>query len=299
LLIIDDLLKGPEEAQSELIRRSLYQWYTQVACTRLQPGAAIVVVLTRWHQDDLAGRLLREHAKDWQVLSLAAIAEADESFRRAGEPLWPEAFPLSELEKKRAEIGGAAWASLYQQHPETAEGLIFKREWWQRYCQRPTFQRIVQSWDTAYKTGRENDFSVCTTWGVTSERCFYLLSMWRGRVVFPELKKRMSSLASEWNPNQILVEDKASGQSLIQELRYSTALPIVPIKVDKDKLARAQAVTPLIEAGKVFLPESAPWVIDYVDELAAFPTGTRRRRRQYDAGAELPPTSASLYIRRW
>jgi predicted phage terminase large subunit-like protein len=102
---------------------------------------------------------------------------------------------------------------------------------------------------------------------------YYLLWFWRGKVEFPELKRRMNWLAQEWRPNQILIEDRASGQSLIQELKHSTALPIIPIKVDKDKLARAEAITPLIEAGKVFLPESAPWLNDYVDELAAFPNG--------------------------
>jgi predicted phage terminase large subunit-like protein len=102
---------------------------------------------------------------------------------------------------------------------------------------------------------------------------YYLLGLWRGKVEFPELKRCMTSLAELWNPIQILVEDKASGQSLIQELRYESALPIIPIKVDKDKRARAEAVTPLIEAGLVFLPESAPWLNDYVDELAAFPNG--------------------------
>ena len=140
------------------------------------------------------------------------------------------------------------------------------------FREQPACTRIVQSWDTAFKTGCDNDYSVCTTWGVSGS-AYFLLWFWRGRVEFPELKKRMAWLAQEWKPNQILVEDLASGQSLIQELKYSTALPIIPIKVDRDKLARAQAVTPLIEAGKVFLPESVPWLNQYIDELAAFPTG--------------------------
>jgi predicted phage terminase large subunit-like protein len=130
----------------------------------------------------------------------------------------------------------------------------------------------VQSWDTAFKTGSENDYSVCTTWGVLGNG-YYLLSFWRGRVDFPELKRLVGSLGKEWKPNAILVEDKASGQSLIQELQYQSALPIISISVDRDKMARAQAITPLIEAGKVFLPESAPWLDAYLDELAAFPTG--------------------------
>jgi predicted phage terminase large subunit-like protein len=130
----------------------------------------------------------------------------------------------------------------------------------------------VQSWDTAFKSGSENDYSVGTTWGVL-ENAYYLLSLWRGRVDFPELKRLVGSLAREWNPSAILVEDAASGQSLIQELRHESLLPIIPVKTDRDKTSRAQSITPLIEAGKVFLPESAPWLADFLDELAAFPSG--------------------------
>jgi predicted phage terminase large subunit-like protein len=132
--------------------------------------------------------------------------------------------------------------------------------------------QIVQSWDTAFKKGTENDFSVCTTWGV-ADGGYYLLHLWRERVEFPELKRVVSTLADQWKPNTILVEDKASGQSLIQELKLSTALPLIPVKVDSDKQTRAQAVTPLMEAGKVFLPQSAPWVSDFVEEMASFPNG--------------------------
>jgi len=270
-LIIDDPLKDREEAYSDTIRRALHEWYCYVAYTRLQPGAAIVLVQTRWHEDDLAGRMLRERSSDCEVLSLSAIAETDESFRHEGEALWPQKFPLEMLKQIHVAIGDAAWASLYQQRPSAAEGTIFKRGWWRRFKDPPQCKRVIQSWDTAFKTGTENDYSVCTTWGVT-ENGYYLLWVWRGRVEFPELKRRMSMLAEQWNPSAILIEDKASGQSLIQELKYASALPIIPVKVDTDKRVRAEAVTPLIEAGKVYLPESAPWLNDYVDELAGFPT---------------------------
>ena len=114
---------------------------------------------------------------------------------------------------------------------------------------------------------------ICTTWGVAGDG-YYLLHLWREKVEFPELKRVLASLAEEWKPNAILVEDKASGQSLIQELKLSTALPLIPVKVDSDKQIRAQAVTPLIEAGKVFLPQSAPWVSHFVEEMASFPNGS-------------------------
>ena len=275
LLLIDDPIKDREEADSETIRKALHEWYASVAYTRLMPGGAIIIIQTRWHEDDLAGWLLREHANEnWDVLRLPAIAEQDERFRKEGEPLWPEQFPLPELERKRAAIGGRAWASLYQQRPAAADGVIFKRDWWQFFSLRPTvtFDQIVQSWDTAFKKGTENDFSVCTTWGVAADG-YYLLHVWRERVEFPELKRVLASLAEQWKPNAILVEDKASGQSLIQELKLSTTLPLIPVKADSDKQTRAQAVTPLMEAGKVFLPQSAPWVSDFVEEITSFPNG--------------------------
>lgn len=275
LLIIDDPLKDYQEASSEATRTALHDWFTSVAYTRLAPGGAIVLVQTRWHEDDLAGRLLtRNENESWEVLSLPAISECVESFRRQGEALWPDRFPLAELEKIRRAIGDRAFVSLYQQRPAAAEGAIFKRDWW-RFYSSPiaiSWTRIVQSWDTAFKTGRENDFSVCTTWGV-SENGYYLLHLWRERVEFPELKRVVTSLAEQWKPTAILVEDKASGQSLLQELRLSTALPIVPVRVDSDKQTRAQAVTPLMEAGRVFIPESVSWAKDFVEEMACFPNG--------------------------
>jgi predicted phage terminase large subunit-like protein len=272
LLVIDDLIKDSDEAQSDTVRRNLHVWYQTVAYPRLQPGGAIVLIQTRWHQDDLVGRLLREHPEDWEDLRLAAIAQTDESFRLAGEALWPQPYSLKDLEQTRVAIGSAAFESLYQENPAAAEGVIFKREWWRFYREAPVSGRIVQSWDTAYKSGSDNDFSVCTTWCVTSAG-YFLLSLWRGKVEFPELKKRVQWLAREWKPSLILVEDSGSGQSLVQELRYGTNLLIIGVKVHKDKEERARLVTPLIEAGKVFLPESAPFLTGYIDELANFPNG--------------------------
>jgi len=274
LLLIDDPLKDREEANSATVRRSLQEWYAQVAYTRLMPGGVVVIIGNRWHEDDLIGWLLREHAAEgWEVVSFPAIAEKDEVFRREGDALWRERYPVEDLERIKLQIGGAAWASLYQQRPAAAEGAIFKRAWWQSF-RVPVMgvRRVVQSWDTAFKTGTENDFSACTTWAVTRDG-YYLLDAWRGRVEFPELKRKVAELflKRERYPHAILIEDRASGQSLIQELKQDSALPILPVRVDSDKIARAQAVTPLIEAGKVFLPEGAPWREGYIDELSAFP----------------------------
>jgi len=156
LLLIDDPLKDLEEANSETIRRALHGWYKAVAYTRLMPGGAIVIIQTRWHEDDLAGRLLREHASEnWDVLNLPAMAEQDEAFRKEGEALWPQRFSIEILNQIREAIGESAWTSLYQQRPAPAEGAIFKRSWWQFYRQVPEFPQIVQSWDTAFKKGSE------------------------------------------------------------------------------------------------------------------------------------------------
>lgn len=220
LLIFDDPVKNAAEARSEVVREATFSCYSADVRTRVHAGGAIVLISTRWHEDDLAGRILRESkGEPWDVLSMAAIAEVDDDFRREGEALWPEVYPLSELERTRNEIGTGNFISLYQGRPSAALGSIFRRNWWRRYREAPKCIRIVQSWDTAFKTGFSHDYSVCTTWGIC-ETGYYLLSLWRDRVEFPTLKKVMRLLAEEWNPNVILIEDAASGQSLIQEMKY-------------------------------------------------------------------------------
>lgn len=267
--IIDDPVKDAAEAASPLVRENIYAWYRTVFRTRAAPGAAIILVMTRWHQDDLSGRLLRladtdPSADQWQLLHLPAIA--------SGQALWPERYSLEALESIRTTIGSASFASLYQGAPEIEGGNIVRREWWQYYRERPQCPRIVHSWDTAYKGGAGDDWSVCTVWG-EADTGYYLIDLWRGRVEFPELKRQAVALNDRDRPAAILVEDAASGQSLIQELRRGTSLPVLPVRPDRDKVTRLAAVTPLIEAGKVMLPERAPWLADYIDEMAAFPSG--------------------------
>jgi len=154
---------------------------------------------------------------------------------------------------------------------------LIKREWWKFYTVesekwKVESKRIVQSWDTAFKTKEENDFSVCTTWGISKSH-FYLLDVFRERLEFPELKRKVVQLAEKYNVNEILIEDKASGQSLIQELERETRLPVKKIKVDRDKYSRLVAITPLIEAGKIVLPEGAHWVEQFINEFEEFPNG--------------------------
>jgi len=265
--IIDDPVKDEEEASSQTVRDKVWEWYKTVFRTRAQPDAAIIVVMTRWHQDDLVGRILKQAQEDpasdqWEVLHFQAITD--------GQALWPVRYPLSVLEQIRSSIGSRAFESLYQGNPTIAEGQIIKREWWQYYREAPEFKRKIQSWDTAFKDKSQNDYSVCTTWG-EAQNGYYLISVWRSKVEFPELKRVAVSLYERDKPNAVLVEDKASGQSLIQELKRKTTIPVLPVKVDKDKVARANAVTPMIEAGKVYVPQNAPWLYDYIEELSAFP----------------------------
>jgi predicted phage terminase large subunit-like protein len=271
LLVLDDLVKDRAEADSITVRKSVEAWYREVALTRLEPRGAIIAIGTRWHEADILGTLAGETSEPWQVLSLPAIAEKDESFRREGEALWPERFSAADLARIRTEIGSRAWAALYQGRPSPEQGAIFRREWWQHYTTPPTeFLRIALSADCAFKGTATADYSAVTIWGEAKNGFFLLLAV-RGRWEFPELKRRIVSLAEQWKPNAVLIEDAASGQSAIQELR-DTSLPIIPVRPLGGKIERANAVTPIIEAGRVFVPESAGWLEDFMDEISSFPS---------------------------
>ncbi len=276
LLLIDDPIKGREDAESTTLRQRLKDWYTSVARTRMMPGGAIVVIQTRWHEDDLAGWLLREHSHEgWEVLNLPALAEpGDQLGRVEGEPLWPAAYPLAELETIRRAIGSRDWAALYQQRPAPVKGGLVKTAWFQRYKAAPANPyRILQSWDTGLKAAEVNDPSVCTTWAET-DTGYYLLDVLARRLEYPDLRRAVQSMAEKWEPTLVLVEDKASGQSIVQDIRQNTTIPVLPIEPKGDKVVRLMAVSALIESGRVFLPESAPWLADYEAELASFPNAT-------------------------
>ena len=275
--IIDDPVKDAEEANSETIRQKVWDWYTMVFTTRQAPNAAIIIVMTRWHEDDLVGRLLKLMDKvpgsdQWTVLHNQAIDKDNKA-------LWPERYSLEWLQNLRAGQvddpdepgqGSRAFEALYQGNPTVAEGQIFKREWWKHYGERPNFIRRIHSWDTAFKEKKLNDYSVCTNWGET-EKGYLLLDVFRKKMEFPALKRAVKDMYARDIPDVVLVEDAASGQSLAQELAEDTTIPIVRVKVDKDKVARAFAQTPSIEAGKVLIPETAPWLFDYIEELSGFP----------------------------
>jgi predicted phage terminase large subunit-like protein len=272
-IIIDDPVKSREEAYSSAYREKVWNWYRDDLFTRLEPQGFIILIMTRWHQDDLAGRILendKEH--EWKVLKLPALAEENDPMGRSvGEALCPDRFDEDALEYIKT-VQGSDFESLYQQNPVAATGSIFKREWWKYYDVEPQFNSIYQSWDTGFKLKQSNDPSCCLTWGVTNSG-YYLIHRWVGRVAFPDLKVLANQLYQDFHPTAVLIEDKASGQSLIQELQRETSIPLVPIQVGTDKISRANAVTPIIQSGRVYLPKNKEWVFEYVDQMAGFPAG--------------------------
>ncbi len=274
LLLIDDPIKSREMAYSAAERRSLQGWFESVGYTRLQPNGAIILIQTRWHEDDLAGWLLREHASEgWRVVSLPALAETGDPLGRIeGAALWPQKFPGDVLERIRSAIGSVAWLSQYQQRPAPEEGGVFKKNWFLKYPahERPECSQMIISLDTAFKTDESNDYSVIQVWGQI-QTGYALIDQWRERREFGDLMRKAVALGDALSPHYVLIEDAASGQSLIQMLRNETRLPILPVKPNGDKVARAHAVSPLVESGRVFLPDQAPWLQEFLDEVTSFP----------------------------
>lgn len=268
-IIIDDPHKA-NEATSDSVRGHVIDWFRNTLESRVNsPETPIIVIMQRLHEQDLAGWLLGGgNGEAWEHLSIPAIS-------KDGRALWPAMHDVDAL-RRMEQSKPYEFAGQYLQRPAPIGGGIFRTGWWRYYdpAALPQVRRIVQSWDTAFKTNAQNDYSVCTSWAECVDGNVYALDRWKAKVEYPELKRMAISLAARHRPHAILVEDKASGQSLIQELRRdSHGLSIVPIKVDTDKIARAFAVTPLIESGRVLLPEGADWVADYVMTMGTFPNG--------------------------
>lgn len=298
IIILDDVIK-PEDAMSETIRKSVNEWYRSTLASRLNDKAsgAILCVMQRLHEEDLSGMLLESGG--WDHLSLAAIATRDESIilarggvhrRREGDALHPEREPLSVLTDLRAAMGSLAFAAQYQQDPMPAEGNVFRAAWLKDYPasqQDGSWGEIVQSWDTAIKTGANNDWSVCVTARVVRGEV-HVLHVWRGRLEFPDLQRMVIALAQEWRADTLIVEDKASGQQLIQALRsghhHGVPNPIGRVP-EQDKYSRAAGVSSMVEAGQLYLPTEAVWLEEFRRELLGFPNA--RNDDQVDALAQL------------
>lgn len=279
ILIIDDPLKDRAEANSATIRQKVWDWYTSTAYTRLSPGGGVIVMATRWHTDDLIGRLIRNmNAGDgdkFKVITYSAIAEHDEAHRKAGEALHPERYDLAQLEAIRQAIGAMDWSALYQQHPVPAGGAVFKLDNFKRWNSTnlpPNFDQIVGSWDMTFKDSSASDFVVGQIWGKRGVDC-YLLDQVRGRWDFTKTLEMFGVLNQKWGRVfRWLIEDKANGSAIISVLKKQIH-GITPITPKESKQERAYAVTPLIEAGNVYIPESATWMSDFEDEVLNFPAG--------------------------
>ncbi|HEY2086263.1 MAG TPA: phage terminase large subunit [Mycobacterium sp.] len=295
LLIIDDPIKDRKEADSALIRQNVWDWWTDAASTRLAPGASVLLILTRWHEDDLAGRLLAaEDGHLWKVINIPAQADHDPA-KGETDPLGrePGEFMISargrttaQWEAIKVRAGARTWNALYQGRPSPAEGGMFKRDHWREYdvppwlerddgsCVVTHFDEIIASWDMTFKDTASSDFVVGQVWMRRGADAF-LLDQVRGRMDFVTTCARFREFSAKWPQATLkLVEDKANGTAVINALRRIVP-GIVPEEPHGSKEARAAAVTPLVEAGNVWLPspEIAPWVGDLIEEAAAFPTG--------------------------
>lgn len=286
VIILDDPLK-PEEALSETRRNAVNDWYDNTLLTRLnnKQTGVIIIVMQRLHQDDLVGHVMAQ--ENWEVLSFPAIAEEDEIYvvdsplgrrrwrRKTGEALQPERECLVTLANTRQTMGEYNFASQYQQNPMPVGGAIVKNEWFRYYEQSELpsrFPIVLQSGDTANKSGELNDYSVCTTWGATWD-IYYLLSVFRRRLNYPNLRRAVLEQARQYHAHIILIEDKASGTQLIQDLQSEGLCGVRAYEAPKgsDKILRLYAQTAEFESGRVLLPRSAPWREAYVRELTTFP----------------------------
>ena len=289
IVIVDDPHK-PDEALSDLHRQRANDWYRNTLLSRLddKDGGVIIVIQQRLHEEDLAGYLLAQ--PDTYHLNLPAIAECCEDIqvgidsttgadiihrRRTGTALHPAREKLATLERIKAEIGGYAFAAQYQQRPAPLGGGMVKWEWFREYDIPPSKRdgdQIVQSWDTALTATQASDYSVCTTW-LKRGQSFYLLNVFRRRLEYPELKHALEQQRMRYWPDAVLIEDKGSGTSLLQDLRSEWDLTPFAIQPEADKPTRMMTQTALIEAGQVFLPTDAPWLADFRHELVTFPKG--------------------------
>lgn len=276
LLIIDDPIKNNAEAQSETIRNKIWDEWETTLSTRLHKGASVIVVMTRWHEDDIVGRLLERSPYEWERIRMPAIAEDEDDLlgREVGEPLSAElGFDEHWAELKKQEVGSKTWNSLYQQRPSASEGNIFKREWWQFYERAPRkFDRMIISWDLTFKGNDSNDYVVGQVW-IKKGADKYLIEQIRGQMDFPETLQAVKNLARKYpQAKEILIEDKANGPAVISSIKREVS-GIIPITPRGSKVARAQAITPQIESGNVFLPRNRTFVDDFIEECASFPTG--------------------------
>jgi len=283
LLIIDDPHSEQEATLAEsdpAIYDKTYDWYTSGPRQRLQPGGAIVIVMTRWSKKDLTGALLKAAAQrngdEWEVIEFPAILPS-------GRPLWPEFWSLKELSALKTELPNGKWMAQYMQNPTSDISAIVKREWWKiwEHDDPPFCEFTIQSWDTAFLKHERADYSACTTWGVfykpddtgVNQAHIILLNSFKRRMEFPELKQVAYEQYKEWDPDSLIVEAKAAGSPLIFELR-SMGVPVQEYTPSKgnDKIARLNSVADIFASGRIWVPNKQ-WAEELVEEVASFPSG--------------------------
>ena len=277
LLIIDDP-HSEQDALSPTVLDSHYEWYTSGPRQRLQPGGAIVVVMTRWSIKDLTGRLIEAQGKDenadqWEVVEFPAILPS-------GKPMWSGFWNIQALEQVKASIPLKKWNAQWMQAPTSEEGALIKRDWWRVWDKEnvPGLEFIIQSYDTAFSKKETADFSAITTWGVFRPEDggapnLILLDARKDRWNFPELKKVAMEEYRYWEPEMVLIEAKASGMPLTHELQ-KMGIPVINFTPSKgnDKHARVNSVAPLFESGAIWAPKKS-FAEDVIEECAAFPFG--------------------------
>jgi len=282
--LILDAPHNPAHMHSDTMRMQVLNWYEQVFASRLddKQNGVIVLIMQRLHSNDLTRHLLEKNS-GWVHLNIPALAERTVFFpspiRLSDGYLFPERFPLhpdkenlQDLNAIKAELGNFTFSAQYQQNPFPADNGLMNRSWLKYYGILPTdIISTTQSWDTAIKTGSNNDYTVCTTWAETRTG-YHLIDVMRAKLEFPQLRRSMISHAEKFSPDNILVEDKASGGSLIQDIRAETKLPVIAINPKLDKLARLLSITSLLESGKVLFPEKAGFMADVEAELLGFPS---------------------------
>ena len=283
LLIIDDPHSEQEAALAEInpeIYDKTYEWFTSGPRQRLQPGGNIIIVMTRWSKRDLTGQVLKASAQregdEWEVIEFPAILPSQK-------PLWPEFWPMEELEALRNELPNSKWQAQYQQNPTSESAAIIKREWWNIWEEDtpPYCEFTLMAWDTAFEANNRADYSACTLWGVfdhpdetgTAQTNLILINAFRDRMEFPLLKKRAIEEYKEWQPDSVIIEKKASGAPLIYELR-AMGIPVqdfTPVR-GNDKITRLNAISDIFASGRVWAP-NARWAEEVIDEVASFPGG--------------------------
>jgi predicted phage terminase large subunit-like protein len=282
IFIIDDPISEQEALAAESnpeIHDKVYEWYTSGPFQRLQPGGAIVILMTRWSKRDLVGQVLKSAAQrdtqEWEVIEFPAILPS-------GKSLWPEFWSVKELEEKRDGLSFAKWSAQYLQDPVSEASAIIKRDWWQIWEEDnpPECEFTLQSWDTAFEKNNRADYSACTTWGVFYRRDpvtkrddanIILLNAYKDRLEFPELKAKALQHYKKWEPDGIIIEKKSSGAPLIYELR-AMGIPVQEFTPTRgnDKISRLNGVADIFASGKVWAPKRT-WAEEVIEEVASFP----------------------------